>query len=151
MTTIMPTAPLWAVRGSGEAAAAANPVRLAGTISVPLAILPLLPQSGSATGLGCLRFPSEDGGVTPLTPGSCVSDRDPTNPANGLIENADDRLIDARHIAPYGAVQFYAQYFRVITQVHGALRRHRPSTPDPKRPGTQPGPAGRLIPPPRRK
>ena len=85
----------------------------AGTISNPPTILPLIPQSGSGT----RTFFLQSIGVTTL--GSCVSDRDPTNTAIGLIENTGDRMTDPRHIAPYSVAQFFSQFFDVITDVTG--------------------------------
>lgn len=94
-----------------------------GTISNPPTILPLLPQAGSGTRTDWLRFLGLPG--APVVPGPCVSDRDPTNPAIGLIENTGNRLTDPRQLVPMSKAQWHSQLFRIIPDVRGASELRR--------------------------
>lgn len=81
---------------------------------------PLLPQFGSGTRtffLQSLGF-AESANFTTENP--CVSDRDPTNPSLGLLENTGTLLTDPRHVAPYSIAQYQAQITGTIPDVTGA-------------------------------
>lgn len=80
---------------------------------------PLLPQFGSGTRtffLQSLGF-AESANFTVDNP--CVSDRDPTNPSVGLLENTGTLLTDPRHLAPYSIAQYLSQINGVIDDVTG--------------------------------
>ncbi|MDQ2790435.1 MAG: hypothetical protein M3Y73_12245 [Actinomycetota bacterium] len=96
-----------------------------GTISNPPTILPLIPQAGSGTRGFFLQALATNPTDPPITPGSCVSSVDPTDPTKQLIENSGNRLTDPRHIAPYSVGQFNSQYFGVVTPVQGSTELRR--------------------------
>jgi hypothetical protein len=100
-------------------------------------ILPPLPQPRSDTRAFFLQTIANPDDA-PVTPGPCVSDRDPTSPSIGLIENSGDRLIDPRQITPYSVAQFRAQYYGVTAPVHGRTELRRINS---QIPGTPPFPA----------
>ncbi|MDQ2790131.1 MAG: hypothetical protein M3Y73_10585 [Actinomycetota bacterium] len=107
----------------------------AGTISNPPSILPLLPQAGSGIRASFLQTIANLGDP-PVTPGPCVSDRDPTNPSVGLIDNTGNRLTDPRQIAPYSVAQFQAQYYGLVAPEQGNTELRQIDNP-----GTPPFPA----------
>jgi ABC-type phosphate transport system substrate-binding protein len=90
------------------------------------AFRPLLPQPGSGTRAFFLQSigVNEVGGAAPSV-GNCVSDRDPTNPAVGLLENNGTLLTDPRNIAPYSVAQYVAQFTGTVANLVGAtLKRN---------------------------
>jgi hypothetical protein len=81
---------------------------------------PLLPQFNSGTRKFFLQnilgfTDSQD--YTTLHP--CVSDKDPTNPANPLLENTGNKLSTTTQIEPYAASSWIAQTSKAVTDVHG--------------------------------
>ena len=78
---------------------------------------PLLPQSGSSTRSTFLQSIGLTDSADFTARNPCVSDRDPTNPAQGLPENTGNRLTDPRHLAPYSIAQYQAQITGAITDV----------------------------------
>jgi hypothetical protein len=81
---------------------------------------PLLPQFNSGTRKfflqNILGF-TDSADYTTLHP--CVSDRDPTNPANPLLENTGKLLTTAKQIEPYSVSSWIAQTTKNVTDVHG--------------------------------
>ncbi|MGH3549116.1 MAG: hypothetical protein ACRDQU_13600 [Pseudonocardiaceae bacterium] len=81
---------------------------------------PLLPQFNSGTRKFFLRnilgF-TDSADYTTLHP--CVSDKDPTNPANPLLENTGNKLTSTTQIEPYAASSWIAQTSKNVTDVHG--------------------------------
>ncbi|MGH3886487.1 MAG: substrate-binding domain-containing protein [Pseudonocardiaceae bacterium] len=81
---------------------------------------PLLPQFGSGTRTFFLQSLGFAESATFTTDNPCVSDRDPTNPSVGLLENTGTLLTDPRHLAPYSIAQYQSQISGAIPDVTGA-------------------------------